>query len=81
MIERHFVVCRARESTLTAWRAVRQGPSVAARVNDLREIVNAILYMCRTGIAWEYLPHDCPSHKTVMTTTPNMSRQDDPEVP
>ncbi|MFI9450028.1 transposase [Amycolatopsis sp. NPDC052450] len=25
-------------------------------MHDLREIVNAILYVCRTGIAWEYLP-------------------------
>jgi transposase len=29
------------------------------------EIVNAILYVCRTGIAWEYLPHDFPPYKTV----------------
>jgi len=28
-------------------------------VHDLREIVN------RTGIAWEYLPHDLPPYKTV----------------
>jgi transposase len=34
-------------------------------VHDLREIVNAILYVCRTGIAWEYLPHDLPPCKTV----------------
>ncbi|WP_203980992.1 IS5 family transposase [Planotetraspora silvatica] len=53
------------EPTLTAWRAARQGPGVAARVHDLREIVNAILYVCRTGIAWEYLPHDFPPYKTV----------------
>jgi transposase len=53
------------EPTLTAWRAVRTGPGVAARVHDLREIVNAILYVCRTGIAWAYLPHDFPSYQTV----------------
>lgn len=35
------------------------------RVHDLREIVNAILYVCRTGIPWEYLPHDFPPYKTV----------------
>jgi transposase len=34
-------------------------------VHDLQEIVNAILYVCRTGIAWEYLPHDFPPYKTV----------------
>lgn len=30
-----------------------------------REIVNAILYVLRTGCAWEYLPHDFPPYKTV----------------
>ncbi|WP_399341851.1 transposase [Umezawaea sp. Da 62-37] len=39
------------EPTLTAWRAVRRGLGTAARVHDLREIVNAIVYVCRTGIA------------------------------
>jgi len=34
-------------------------------VLDSREIVNGILYVCRTGIAWEYLPHDFPPYKTV----------------
>jgi transposase len=34
-------------------------------VHDLREIVNAILYVNRTGCAWEYLPHDFPPFKTV----------------
>ncbi|MGQ4381065.1 transposase [Streptomyces sp. SAS_267] len=29
-------------------------------MHDLREIVNAILYVNRTGIPWEYLPHDFP---------------------
>ncbi|GAA0444268.1 hypothetical protein GCM10009544_03810 [Streptomyces stramineus] len=35
----------------------------AARVHDLREIVNVILYVNRTGIPWEYLPHDFPPYK------------------
>lgn len=48
-----------------AWRSGRTGPGVAARVHDLREIVNAILYVNRTGIPWEYLPHDFPPHKAV----------------
>ena len=50
---------------MTAWRAARRGPGTVTRVHDLREIVNAILYVCRTGIAWEYLPHDFPPYKTV----------------
>lgn len=53
------------EPVFAAWRAGRTGPGVAARVHDLREIVNAILYVNRTGIPWEYLPHDFPPHKTV----------------
>jgi transposase len=38
---------------------------IAKIQHDLREIVNAILYVNRTGIAWEYLPHDFPPYKTV----------------
>ncbi|MDH6229401.1 transposase [Streptomyces sp. MJP52] len=53
------------EPVFTAWRARRTGPGVNARVHDLREIVNAILYVNRTGIPWEYLPHDFPPFKTV----------------
>ncbi|MET8299088.1 transposase [Streptomyces sp. NPDC005180] len=53
------------EPVFTAWRAGRSGPGAAARVHDLREIVNAILYVNRTGIPWEYLPHDFPPYKTV----------------
>lgn len=30
-----------------------------------REIVNAILYVLRTGCGWDYLPHDFPPAKTV----------------
>jgi putative transposase len=32
---------------------------------DLREIVNAILYLLRSGCAWRYLPHDFPKWTTV----------------
>lgn len=53
------------EPVFAAWRARRTGPGTAARVRDPREIVNAILYVNRTGIPWEYLPHDFPSYKTV----------------
>lgn len=31
----------------------------------LREIVNAIFYVLRTGCQWDYLPHDFPPHDTV----------------
>jgi putative transposase len=35
------------------------------RPGDLREIVNAVLYVLRTGCQWDYLPHDLPPHDTV----------------
>ncbi|KWX00908.1 Transposase IS4 family protein [Carbonactinospora thermoautotrophica] len=39
--------------------------SIAGPKHDLREIVNAILYVARTGIPWRYLPHDSPTPTTV----------------
>jgi transposase len=53
------------EPIMTAWRAGRGGLDINAPCHDLREIVNAILYVNRTGMAWEYLPHDFPPYKTV----------------
>ena len=35
------------------------------RKTDLREVVNAILYLLRTGCAWRLLPHDLPPYRTV----------------
>jgi putative transposase len=32
---------------------------------DLREMLNAIFYVQRTGCQWEMLPHDFPPHPTV----------------
>ena len=32
---------------------------------DLREVVNAMLYLSRTGCQWEFLPHDLPAKSTV----------------
>ena len=55
------------EPILAAWRAARSeaGLGLSKPVHDLREIVNAILYVNRTGIAWEYLPVKIPprSHR------------------
>jgi transposase len=53
------------EPILLAWREKRAGLGIARVVHSLREIVNAILYVNRTGMAWEYLPHDFPPYKTV----------------
>jgi len=34
------------------------------RTVDLREILNAIFYVHRSGCQWEILPHDLPPHGT-----------------
>lgn len=34
---------------------------------DAREVVNAVLYLLRSGCAWRLLPHDFPCWKTVYT--------------
>ena len=31
----------------------------------MREVLNAIFYLLRTGCSWEMLPHDFPPHQTV----------------
>ena len=55
------------EPELAACREPRLARKVSSNqaLHDLREIVNAILYVNRTGCAWEYLPHDFPPFKTV----------------
>lgn len=35
------------------------------RTTDMREVLNAILYVLRTGGAWDLLPHDFPTTGTV----------------
>jgi putative transposase len=35
------------------------------RTTDLREVVNAIFYVIRSGCQWEMLPHDLPHPSTV----------------
>ena len=35
------------------------------RVHTLREILDAIFYIVRSGCAWRLLPHDFPPWKTV----------------
>jgi putative transposase len=40
-------------------------PGGRPRRADLREVVNAILYLLRTGCAWRMLPHDLPPWGTV----------------
>ena len=40
-------------------------PGGRPRTVELREILNAILYVLRTGCAWRILPHDLPPWQTV----------------
>ena len=35
------------------------------RQADLREVMNAILYLLRSGCPWRHLPHDLPPYRTV----------------
>ena len=34
-------------------------------VVDLREVINALLYVKQTGCPWRYIPHDLPPRSTV----------------
>ena len=36
-----------------------------ARINDMREVLNAIFYVNRSGCQWDMLPHDLPAKSTV----------------
>ncbi|WP_317107276.1 IS5 family transposase [Chroococcidiopsis sp. SAG 2025] len=40
-------------------------PGGHPRTVDMREVVNAIFYLLKTGCAWEMLPHDFPPYSTV----------------
>jgi putative transposase len=39
-------------------------PGGRPRRVDMREVVNGIRYVLRTGCAWEHMPHDLPCRKT-----------------
>ncbi len=40
-------------------------PGGRPREVDMRESINGILYILRTGAGWRHLPHDFPPHQTV----------------
>ena len=53
---------------LSAWRFERRDRALdfgRPPEHDLREIMDAILYVDRTGVQWRYLPHDFPPWETV----------------
>lgn len=56
--------------TATQWRRLEPllpaaKPGGRPRSADLREVVNAILYISRNGATWRALPHDFPPWRTV----------------
>ncbi|CAM5710505.1 Transposase IS4-like domain-containing protein OS=Streptomyces griseorubiginosus OX=67304 GN=DWG14_00086 PE=4 SV=1 [Streptomyces griseorubiginosus] len=56
------------EPVLTSWRNQRRARALdIGRLpeHDLRQIMNAIRYVDRTGIPWRYLPHDFAPWATV----------------
>ncbi len=56
------------EPILSAWRGARRGKGLdigRPPEHDLRRIMDAVLYVDRTGIPWRYLPHDFAPWETV----------------
>jgi putative transposase len=43
-------------------------PGGRPRSTDVREVVDAILYLLRNGIVWRALPHDFPPWETVYSS-------------
>lgn len=56
------------EPVLAAWRFERRGRALdfgRPPEHDLRDIMDAILYVDRAGVQWRYLPHDFPHWNTI----------------
>ncbi|MDX2565517.1 IS5 family transposase, partial [Streptomyces sp. TX20-6-3] len=56
------------EPVLAAWRLERRSKALhfgRPPEHNLRDIMDAILYVDRTGVQWRYLPHDFPHWNTV----------------
>ena len=51
-------------------------PGGRPRTVDIREVVNAIFYLERSGCAWRMLPHDFPKWETVYTYFRNWQRDE-----
>ena len=49
-------------------------PGGRRREVDIREILNALFYLERTGCAWRMLPHEFPNWNTVYTYFRNWKR-------
>lgn len=65
---------RGYPSDLTDEQWAQIAPLLAPKPNgrppelDRREVVNAILYLVRTGCQWRYLPADFPNYSSVHTS-------------
>ncbi len=46
-------------------------PGGHPRTTDMREVINAILYLDRTGCQWRALPHEFPPWSTALTPVYN----------
>ncbi|MYQ79899.1 IS5/IS1182 family transposase [Streptomyces sp. SID4923] len=56
------------EPVLSAWRLERRRTALRfgrPPEHDLRDTMDTILYVDRTGVQWRYLPHDFPHWNTV----------------
>jgi putative transposase len=51
-------------AAIEPWVRRPEGPGAPTRV-DLRDVLNALRYLNRTGCAWRLLPHEFPNHNTV----------------
>jgi len=47
------------------FRKPAKGPGGRPRTYELRDLVDALFYMARSGCSWRMLPHDFPPWKTV----------------
>ena len=53
----------------------RPDPRGAVRRHEMRHIINAILYVTKTGCQWYMLPKDFPPHQTVFDHFSRMKRR------
>ena len=49
-------------------------PGGRPRTQDMREVIDGILYVLRTGCAWRHMPHDLPNPKTCWAYFDRFSR-------
>jgi len=66
----HMRSCYLTDLTEVEWQCIKGLLPTAEnegrpRLHSLREILNAIFYVVRSGCAWRLLPHDFPPWKTV----------------